>query len=304
MSSSPAAAAPFPGPVGVAGLGAIGGGVAGALVRAGADVRLYDVRPEAAATFAGSATAVASPAELGAASRVVVVAVVDDAQVRAVLSGPDGVLGAMEPGGAVLILSTVTVPTVLDVAAEAERQGVAVLDCGVTGGPAAAASGELVALVGGAEADVALVRPVLDAFSVLVMHMGGLGAGLQAKLARNIVTYGAWLAAWEGQRLAEAAGIELSKLAEAIRTSEKRTGGTTALMFRDTVAPWPADADAGIVTAMRNGATLAHKDLRAAMELGRTLGIELPVAALTEGSCDAMFGFAPAAGSDEDGERP
>ena len=55
--------------------------------------------------------------------------------------------------------------------------------------------------------------------------MGPFGTGLAAKLARNLVQYGGWLAAYEGQVLAEAAGIELSKLAQVIRASDAQIGG-------------------------------------------------------------------------------
>ena len=72
--------------------------------------------------------------------------------------------------------------------------------------------------------------------------MGPLGAGLAAKLARNLVQYGSWLAAYEGQVLAEAAGIELAKLATVIKASDARIGGASTLMFRTTVAPF-TDAD-------------------------------------------------------------
>jgi hypothetical protein len=59
--------------------------------------------------------------------------------------------------------------------------------------------------------------------------MGPAGAGLAAKLARNLITYGSWLAAFEAQELAEAAGIDLLKLGEAGRESDKRIGGATRL---------------------------------------------------------------------------
>ena len=105
-------------------------------------------------------------------------------------------------------------------------------------------------MVGGDAAVIERIRPVLDAFSSLVVHMGPLGAGLQAKLARNLVQYGSWLAAYEAQVLAEAAGIELAKLAQVIRASDKRIGGASTLMFRDTVGPCPPETHPGIVEAM------------------------------------------------------
>jgi 3-hydroxyisobutyrate dehydrogenase-like beta-hydroxyacid dehydrogenase len=120
--------------------------------------------------------------------------------------------------------------------------------------------------------------------------MGPLGAGLRAKLARNIAQYGSWLAAYEAQRLAEAAGIELSRLAEVIRASDKRIGGVSTLMFRSTVAPFSPDDDAGLVNAMRAAAVLAHKDLGAALSLAGELGVELPMARLADLEADAVFG--------------
>lgn len=275
------------------GLGAIGAGVAGAVAHAGFDLVVCDVRPDATAPFAALATVAAGPAELGEACDVVLVAVVDDEQVEQVLLPPDGALATMVAGGSVLVLSTVRVPTVLALAEAAQQAGVAVLDCGVSGGPSGAAEGALVSMVGGPLSAFDRIRPVIDAFSTLVVHMGELGSGLRAKLARNLVQYGAWLAAYEGQRLAEAAGIELSKLAAAIRTSEKRIGGTTTLMFRETVSPLPEGADPGLLGSLQAAAGLAHKDLRAAMELAEALGVDVPLAALTEARCDAVFGVGP-----------
>ena len=178
-----------------------------------------------------------------------------------------------------VIVSTISTTTVEEMHAEGTGHGVTIVDCGVSGGPSAAASGELVCMVGGSAEDVDRVRPVLDIISCLVLHMGPHGAGLAAKLARNLVTYGSWLAAFEAQQLAEAAGIDLLKLGQAIKESDKRIGGASTLMFRTTAAPWPPDADAGMVGAMRAGSLLAHKDLAAALALGQELGVASPLAA-------------------------
>jgi 3-hydroxyisobutyrate dehydrogenase len=277
--------------VGVIGLGDIGRGVATNVARAGLELVVCDVRQEAAEAFAETAHIATTPADVAELSGVVVVAVVNDAQVVEVLTGKEGAMPKARPGTAFLIVSTIKAETVRRMAAAAADRGCDVVDCGVSGGPVAAQEGQLVAMVGGSQEAVERVRPVLDAFSSVVIHMGPPGAGLQAKLARNIVQYGSWLAAYEGQRLAEAAGIELSKLALAIRESDTKIGGASRLMFRETVEPFGDDAHQGIVDAMRAGANLAHKDLRAALELAGELGVDLPMTALTDALCDDVFGL-------------
>ncbi len=278
---------------GVIGLGDIGRGVADCAVRAGLDVVVFDVRPEATEPFAQTAHVAVDPADLGGRCDVLLVAVVNDAQVLKVVDPDEGALATAKPASTVVVLSTVAPETVERVGAWAAPRQVGVLDCGVSGGPEAAATGSLVAMVGGDVTVVDRARPVLDAFSGSVVHMGPLGAGLRAKLARNLVQYGSWLAAYEAQVLAEAAGIELAKLAEVIRESDKKIGGASRLMFRTTVAPFTDEDHPAIVNAMQAGAALAHKDLRAALDLGRRLGVPLPLATMVERRADAVFGLEP-----------
>ena len=278
---------------GVIGLGDIGRGVATCVARAGIDLTVCDVRPEATSLFADAAVVAAHPAELAEKSDVILISVLDDAQVLAVVDPVDGALARARPGSTIVVLSTVAPDTVGQVAARAMGRGVDVLDCGVSGGPEAAAEGSLVAMVGGEQSAIDRVRPVLDAFSSLVVRMGPLGAGLQAKLARNLVQYGSWLAAYEGQVLAEAAGIELAKLAEVIRESDKKIGGASRLMFRTTVEPFTEHDHPALVSAMEAAASLAHKDLRAALELAGRLGVTLPLAAMADERADAVFGLGP-----------
>ncbi len=63
------------------------------------------------------------------------------------------------------------------------------------------------------------------------------------------------------------------------------------MMFRLTAEPWPGDADAGLLTFLRDKALMAHKDLDAARSLGDQLGVPLPVAELTDSRCDRIFGL-------------
>ena len=138
---------------------------------------------------------------------------------------------------------------------------------------------------------IAGLAPLFDAVGSLTVTMGPFGTGLAAKLARNLVQYGGWLAAYEGQVLAEAAGIELAKLAQVVRASDAQSGGAATLMFRSTVAPFSDEDDRGLVAAMQAAAALAHKDVQAALALAEELELELPLAAMTEGRCGEIFGL-------------
>ena len=276
--------------VGVIGLGDIGRGVAASCAGAGLPLVVCDVRDEPLAAFADQATTTSSPAELAAQCEVVVVAVVNDAQVLSVTSGEDGVLSAAAPGTVLVIVSTISPAALASVAASAAAAGVAVVDCGVSGGPSAAATGELISMVGGTEDDIASAGQVLEAMSSLVVRMGDLGTGLLAKLARNVVQYGGWLAAYEGQRIAEAGGIELAKLAQVIRASDAKIGGAATLMFRPTVEPFGPDDHEGLVASMAAGAALATTDLAAALEAATELGLTLPGVEVTARHIDDVFG--------------
>jgi 3-hydroxyisobutyrate dehydrogenase len=276
--------------VGVIGLGDIGDGVASSLLAGGFPLVVCDLRSEVTDRYADKATVAESPADLARRSDVLVVAVVNDAQVHAVLSGPEGALATAGPGTSCIVVSTISAPCVAAIGAEASEVGVDLIDCGVSGGPSAAAAGDLICMVGGDAGTIDRVMPVLDAISSLVVRMGPFGAGLTAKLARNIIQYGSWLAAYEAQVLAESAGIELAKLAEVVKASDVRIGGASTLMFRSTVAPFTETDDRGIIDAMAAAAVLAHKDLRAAVQAGDTLGVDLPLAALTEAMADDIFG--------------
>ena len=231
--------------IGVIGLGTIGDGIATNVHAAGLPLVVCDVRAEATNRHADYATVAASPSDLARASDVVVVAVVNDEQVHAVLSGPAGALAAGVPGTTFVVVSTITTACVAAIGAEAAALGVPIVDCGVSGGPSAAASGNLVCMCGGDPEVIAGLAPLFEAMGSLTVTMGPFGTGLAAKLARNVVQYGGWLAAYEGQVLAEAAGIELAKLAQVVRASDALSGGASTLMFRRTVAPFTEADDRG-----------------------------------------------------------
>lgn len=262
---------------GVVGLGMIGGGVAVSLESRGRIPVVHDVRLEAAGEL-GLALAVPTPAEVAAVSDVVLIAVVDAAQVREVLHGDDGVLAGSRPGVVVVLLSTVSVPEVQALAQDCRAYGVELLDCGVTPGDQAAHNG-MVAMVGGDDDTVARAMPVLADFAKKVVHCGPLGAGMSTKIARNVLTYGSWRAAHEAAALARSAGVDPATLIEVIDEADP-AGATPLLWLRNQVAAPELAAEAG-PQVLR----LMDKDLSAAQELATGNGVAVPLvdAARTHG---------------------
>lgn len=281
---------------GVIGLGDIGAGVAASCIAAGLPTTVCDLRHDVLDSFAERAAITTSAAELARQSDVIVVAVVNDEQVRSVLAGDGGAFEGVQPGTVIVVVSTISPPTIVEMAAAASEVGATLIDCGVSGGPAAAKSGELILMVGGDADSIEGARQVLDAMSSLVVTMGGLGTGLIAKLARNVVQYGGWLAAYEGAQIAEAAGVELAKLATVIRASDAKIGGAATLLLRPTVAQFGPDDDAGFIAAMAAGAALAKKDLLAALATAKDLGLDLPGVKVANESIEHVFGIAEVKG--------
>ncbi|GLR68376.1 6-phosphogluconate dehydrogenase [Acidocella aquatica] len=262
---------------GVIGLGVIGSGVALCLARAGMLAAVYDVRKNAADELEGVPPVISSPRELAEKSDVVIIAVVSAEQTIDVLNGPDGVLAAARPDLNIVLVATVSLEALQKIRALTDAAGVGLVDCGVTGGQAARTNG-LVCLVGATPERLAAVKPVLDGFAKSVAHMGGPNAGMAAKIARNVVVYGCLRAGYEGASLARAAGVDVRQLAQVIEDSSGGVGGPMMLMGR------PGDPltnpDEAKVREYVLG--LMHKDLDAALDLGKALHIPLPLVELTQ----------------------
>lgn len=285
--SSPHARPPLT--AGVVGLGMIGGGVAVSLARSGLIPAVHDVRPEAADGLAGIPDSLASPAEVAEVSDVVMVAVVDADQARAVVTGPDGLLAGGRRGGIVVLLSTVTLDVVHELAAACTEVGVRFLDCGVTPGDKAAEHG-MVAIVGGDRDAVEHARPVLEGWAKRVVYCGPLGAGMATKIARNVITYGSWRTVAEAAALAGAAGVDPETLTTVIETADP--GGATLLQLLRMQA-------AGALTPAlrRQIGTLMTKDLDAALTLAAEHGLDLPASTVARRQAAETLGE-PGAGTD------
>ncbi|MET0241293.1 MAG: NAD(P)-dependent oxidoreductase [Sphingobium sp.] len=209
--------------IGFIGVGDQGGPMAGRLIAAGHPVTLWARRTESldpyrdtGASFAGSV------AELGAASDLVGICVVDDAGVRQVC---EQLFSAMARGGIVAIHSTVSPDTCIALAEAASVHGLSLIDAPVSGGRPAAQAGKLTVMIGGDEGAVAAATPLFEAFATLILHLGPVGAGQNAKLINNTLMAAHLAVAHHGLNAAETLGLDRAAFVELIKASSGRSFG-------------------------------------------------------------------------------
>lgn len=271
----------------VIGLGSMGLGIAGSLLRGGFDVTGCDVSPEAVSRFAALGGRVAGdPAQAARGADVVITVVVNAAQTGAVLFDA-GAAAAMAPGGIILSCATMAPDAARDLAARAQATGLHYLDTPISGGAARAASGDLTIMVSGAPAALARARPVLDCIAAKVYDLGpDAGTGAAFKIVNQLLAGVHIAAACEAITFARAMGLDLPKVYEVITAA-----AGTSWMFENRI-PHVLDGD----YAPRSAVNIFTKDLGIVAEIAQ--GLNFP-AQLTE-TAREMFVATAAAGMGRD----
>ena len=264
--------------VGFVGLGAIGRPMAESLLRAGVPVVVNDLDPAVVEqVVALGASSAATAAELATKTRIVGVCVPADHHVRAVLTGPDGLLARLAPGSVVAIHSTVLPETVIWAHAEAAPHGVAVVEAAVTGGAAAAAVGKSTFLLGGNPADLEKLSPLLDACGDVRVFAGELGQASRLKLCVNLQSYATFMGVFEAATLATRLGLSL----DALRTA-MRANGQLGPMVESylTLHDFSAEdvASPGLQSMLSGYAAIIEKDLDLILRLAADAGVPVPAA--------------------------
>jgi 3-hydroxyisobutyrate dehydrogenase-like beta-hydroxyacid dehydrogenase len=207
------------GEVGFVGLGRMGYPMARNLAQAGYRVHVHDVAPEAvrrAAAVAGI-TAHPSPREVAAAATVVFTALPNDAIVRETYLGASGILAGGRPGLVTCDCSTVSPGATLDVHRAAEARGIRHLDTPMLGSTPQAESGEIFFMVGGDEARMPAIRPLLDVMGRLTMYVGPSGTGNRIKLLHNALGAVNSVAVAESLALCHAVGVDPGTYYEVVK---------------------------------------------------------------------------------------
>jgi 3-hydroxyisobutyrate dehydrogenase len=243
--------------VGFIGLGSQGGPMARRIVEGGYETTLWARSPATLEPFADTPAKVAdSPAELAAASDLVCLCVVGDADIEEITCGEDGLLAAMKPGSVIAVHSTVHPNTCRQLAEKSGAQGVSVIDAPVSGGGPAASEGRLLVMVGGDADIVERCRPVFETYADPVVHLGDLGSGQTTKLLNNLLFTANLGTAATALSLADALGVSPDRFTEVVSRGSANSFALNAL-----------GGIGGLERLAGLAGTLLRKDVRLIVEL-------------------------------------
>jgi 3-hydroxyisobutyrate dehydrogenase len=174
--------------VAILGLGLMGTGMATRLLSEGFPVTVYNRNPKKTEPLKElGASVCTSPREAALGADVVIAMLADDDASRNVWLGENGALAGAAPNTILVDSSTLSPAWVRELSAAAKTKGCELLDAPVTGSKPQAAAGQLVFLVGGSNAALESIRPVLAAMSRDIVHLGPVGSGALVKLINNFV---------------------------------------------------------------------------------------------------------------------
>jgi 3-hydroxyisobutyrate dehydrogenase len=266
------------------GLGSMGMGMAKNLLGGGHNVIGVDVNPDAGAALRAAGGEMAtSPKAAAAQADVLVLAVVNAAQVEQVLFGPDGAIGALPRGRVVVQCATVPPGFSTALGEKLAAAGHPLLDAPLSGGRARAESGELTIMSSGVPAAYEQAQPLLDAVAAKVYRLGDApGTGSLVKTVNQLLAGVHIAAAAEAMALGTKAGADPRALFEVISNS-----AGNSWMFSNRV-PHMLDGDFTPLSAV----DIFVKDLGLVLDTGRDVKQPLPLAA----AAHQLFLMASAAG--------
>jgi 3-hydroxyisobutyrate dehydrogenase-like beta-hydroxyacid dehydrogenase len=258
--------------IGFVGLGKMGGNMAARFLAAGYTVYGEERHREHADELVHDGLQWRdTPREVAEAANIVFTSVPDDGVLELVASGPDGILAGLAAEKIWVDMSTVSPRASRGMAERVHAVGATMLDAPVSGSVPQVQSGTLMIMVGGDEAAYTRVEPLLRELGT-PRHIGENGQGLLIKLAINISLAAQMLAFSEGVLLAERGGLSRELAVEVM--SESPIGSPLLRGRAPLLLDLPEDAWFDV--------ELAHKDIRLALETGRSDGVPLPSAALAD----------------------
>jgi 2-hydroxy-3-oxopropionate reductase len=266
--------------VGYIGLGIMGASIARNLMKAGHQLVVHNRSQRIVQELVSEgAQAAASPKDVAAQVEFVFTNLPDSPDVEKVVLGPNGIIEGAHDGLIYIDNSTIKPETARMLAEKLAAAGVAALDAPVSGGDVGAKNGTLTIMVGGPQDAFDSAVPLFNAMGKAWVLVGDSGAGQIAKACNQIIVGAQMVALAEALITAQKAGVDPSKMVEAIK------GGAAQMWTLDVKPPrlFAGNRSPGFKAYMQ------HKDLGIVMDTGRTYGIPLPMTAVVQQLFTAML---------------
>lgn len=260
--------------IGWVGLGAMGTPMARVAAQAGFEVTAFDLNADAVASLAPAVTGASSAREAARGKDLVAIMVATGAQLDQVLFGDQGIAEVLDADTAAMVMATVGPSAIEQVRERLAPTTTHLVDAPVSGGVARAGTGELLMMVSGAEEDVELVRPVLDALASSAPNVGPLpGDGQRFKVVNQLLCGVHIAAAGEALALADSMGLDVKQVHEVLGA-----GAAASFMFGDRGQRMVA----GNHDEVRSALDIFVKDMGLVSEAAREVAQEVPLASTAE----------------------
>jgi putative dehydrogenase len=258
--------------IGVIGLGDMGSGLAKNLMVNGFSVFGLDLKPERQAAFTDTGgTLVDDAAELGRRVDAAFVMVMNGDQAKSVILGPDGLVDNMEQGGVVILSATIKPHEAVEIGAAMQGSGIDLIDTPVSGGFPGAQGGTLTMMAAAPDDVMARARPVLEAVSASIHHVGTkAGDGQTVKACLQSLIGSVFSATFEAAALAAKAGVSGDVLYNVFSTSGAGSGIVNNALQK--IIDREFEGTGSHINTM-------HKDLTISLNLAENLGVPMHTAA-------------------------
>lgn len=246
----------------------MGAAMAATLRRAGFDVVVFNRTRESAEKVAATTGAMVADTarEAAGSADITISSLADDAALKSVYAGPDGLAAGLQQGTVAVDTSTVDPGTIEGLESLVQASGAVFIDAPVSGSVQLVEAGKLTIMAGGEAAALELARPALEALSAQIFHLGPLGSGATMKLAVNALVHATNTALSEALVLAEKAGVDRERAYEVFAAG---AGGSPFLHYKKEAYLHPE------VAPVAFSVDLVAKDLQLILALAEHVGAEM-----------------------------
>ena len=267
--------------IGIIGVGLMGHGLAKNIVEAGYPLNVTAFRKREAVEdlIKRGATEQNDIKSVANASDIIHICVTGSTEVEAIMRGPDGIIANLKPGAVVVDCSTSDPVSTLALAAEVEAAGGHMADAPLGRTPKEAWEGTVDAMIGSSAEVFAQIRPVVETWAGVIVHLGDVGLGHKMKLINNFIAMGYGALYSEALAIARKSGLSTEQFDSVIRPGRLSNG------FYETFMKWSLEGDEN---AHKFAVSNAHKDMRYLANLSVSVGAVNPMQSVVKNAYAAM----------------